>query len=124
MAKQFCRTLGIILLIIGFLGYIPGLAPDGHLFGIFMVDAVHNMIHVLSGLILVGVGYSGTEHTARNTSLAFGIVYGLVTLLGFIGGGTVLGLIMVNMADNILHLLISVSALAVGLRRERIVSVR
>lgn len=44
----------------------------------------------------------------------FGLVYGLVTVVGFVQGDTVLGIISINMADNILHLVIAVAALAIG----------
>jgi len=47
----------------------------------------------------------------------FGIVYALVTILGFLGGGIVLGMMM-NMADNVLHLVITVFALYYGFRNE------
>jgi hypothetical protein len=36
-----------------------------------------------------------------------------VTIIGFVQGNTVLDLIRVNLADNILHLVIAVTALAV-----------
>jgi hypothetical protein len=44
----------------------------------------------------------------------FGVVYGLVTVVGFLQGDTVLGLIGVNMADNVLHLAIAAVALYAG----------
>lgn len=119
MAKQYAKVLGIIFLLLGFMGFIPGLTPGGLLLGIFMVDPFHNMVHLLSGLLLVSVGFSGTEAAARNAALIFGLVYGLVTIIGFTNQGSILGLFMVNMPDNFLHLVISVTAIAVGLSRER-----
>jgi hypothetical protein len=42
------------------------------------------------------------------------VVYGLVTILGFVMGGDILGLFMVNAADNLLHLVIALVALYAG----------
>ncbi len=44
----------------------------------------------------------------------FGVVYALVTVIGFAQGDTVLSLITVNVADNLLQVAIAVSALALG----------
>ena len=53
--------------------------------------------------------------TARTFALGFGAVYGVVTLWGLIDGNNVLGLIPVNGADNMLHLLIAAAGIAAGL---------
>lgn len=111
--KTYALILGAVLTLIGILGFIPGLAPDGNLLGIFAIDGLHNVIHLLSGVVGLAAGLSPFARYARWYALAFGIVYGLVTIIGFIQGNTVLGLIRVNGADNVLHLLITISALAV-----------
>ena len=56
--------------------------------------------------------YRGGRY-ARLYAGVFGAVYGLVTVVGFIQGTTVLGLIAANGADNVLHLLIAVASLGV-----------
>jgi hypothetical protein len=114
--RQFDKILGIIFLVIGILGYIPGIAPDGMLMGIFMVGPIHNVIHILSGAVLLAVGMGHNDLTARNVTLAFGAVYGIVTIVGF-ATGSVFGLFPVNMADNILHLAITAGALLVAIPR-------
>jgi hypothetical protein len=53
--------------------------------------------------------------TARLAALTFGAVYLLVTIIGFIQGDNVLGIIPVNSADNFLHVAISLLAIAAGL---------
>ncbi|MDB5189043.1 MAG: hypothetical protein JWM92_641, partial [Candidatus Nomurabacteria bacterium] len=47
----------------------------------------------------------------------FGIVYGLIAIMGFIGGGMVLGMMM-NTADNLLHVIIAAYSLYFGFRNE------
>jgi hypothetical protein len=52
---------------------------------------------------------------ARTGALAFGAIYGLVAVIGLIDGHDVLGIIPIDAADNVLHVLLAGTALAVGL---------
>lgn len=112
IAKTFATVLGAVLLLVGILGFINPLTPGGDLLGIFAIDPVHNVIHVLSGVVGLAAGLSSVK-AARYYALVFGIVYALVTVVGFIQGSSVLGLITVNLADNLLHLAIAAVSLAV-----------
>lgn len=116
MLSIFAKILGAVFLLIGILGFIPQTAPDGMLLGIFMVDTTHNIIHILSGIVLLAVGLSDNFDLIRRVVLGFAIIYGLVTVLGFLApdGSEILGMHM-NMADNILHLVITVAALMFAL---------
>ena len=120
--KTYALVLGAVLTLIGILGFIPVFAPRGYLFGIFAIDPVHNIVHLISGIVGLAAGLSPFARYARWYALAFGIIYALVTIIGFVQRTTVLGLFRVNGADNVLHLLIAVSALvvyAISENRER-----
>jgi GTP cyclohydrolase III len=108
MQKTILTILGVVFLAIGVLGFV-----SDPLLGIFEVDTLHNIIHILSGaLALVAVSMGAN---AMNTfSRIFGVVYGIVAVLGFVSGDNVLGLIMVNAADNVLHLVLAVIFLYLG----------
>lgn len=110
--QKAAKWFGIIFLVIGVLGFVGPLAPGGKLLGIFAVDAVHNIIHILSGLVALFL--AGSAKGARSYFQIFGIVYALVTILGLFGSGSILGIFVVNGADNILHLIIAVLALYLG----------
>lgn len=110
--QKAVKYFGIFFVVIGVLGFVPGVTSNGHLLGIFHVDKVHNIVHVLSGI--VALLCAGSTGGAKAYFKIFGLVYGLVTILGFINGASVLGIFVINMADNILHLLISVIALVLG----------
>ena len=105
--KLVAKVLGIVLLVVG----IAGFFVDGQLL-MFQVDTVHNAVHILSGLI--GIAVSGSYSSSRLYLIIFGLVYGLVTVLGFATGGDILGLFSVNMEDNYLHAAISALCLIVG----------
>ena len=110
--QKAAKWFGIVFIAIGILGFVPGITSNGHLLGIFGVDTVHNVIHLLSGI--VALLCAGSASAAKTYFKVFGVVYGLVTILGFMSGTSVLGIFMVNGADNVLHLLIAVIALALG----------
>lgn len=114
MLKQLAVVFGIVFVLVGVLGFVPGVTPDGHLLGIFHVNALHNVVHLLSGVIALGVGFAGTEASKRYFQI-FGVVYGLVALLGFLfGDAPILGLVANNAPDTGLHLVIAAAALYLG----------
>lgn len=112
MLKKAALVFGVVLVVVGLLGFVPALTPDDKLLGIFEVDGLHNIIHLLSGAAALFAMKS--EAYASTYFKVFGVVYALVMVIGFVQGDEVLGLIGVNMADNLLHLLIAGSALYLG----------
>ena len=113
MAKKVVSIIGWIFIVIGILGFVPGITSDGMLLGIFAVDAVHNVIHLITGILAVWLAMRG-EANAMMYAKIFGVIYILVTILGFIGNDSVLGIFANNMVDNILHLVLAVILLWVG----------
>jgi hypothetical protein len=74
------------------------------------------MVHILAGVIGIACGVMHTYRAGLFYAWFILIVYGLVTILGFAmtpHEGMLLGMIHINAADNLLHLAISLSALAV-----------
>lgn len=119
-AQLFAYVVGAVLVLVGLVGFIAdssfntGSSIDGDkLLGIFEVNGIHNLVHIASGLLLLAV--APKRATAKVGVIAFGIVYGVVTLIGLIDGETVLGLLPVNPADNVLHVALTVAALGAGL---------
>jgi hypothetical protein len=111
--KTLSLVFGIVFLAIGLLGFVPGVTDDnGMLLGIFQVSALHNVIHILSGVAAL-LAASRSDY-ARLYFRVFGTVYAIVALVGWVQGTTVLGLIDVNLADNILHTVLAAAILAIG----------
>ena len=114
MVKKLANIFGIVFLAVGILGYIPGITTDSHLLGIFHVNGMHNIVHILSGIIALWAGMTSAK-AAKMYCQIFGIVYALVAVLGFmVGDGLILGLIANNSADNWLHVVIALVALYAG----------
>lgn len=107
------RLLGVVLLVVGLLGFVM----PSPLLGIFEVDMVHNIVHVASGLVALLV--AGNIAYARMYLILFGLVYLAVAVIGYVQGNTVLGLFVVNMADHYLHAAIAALCLVVGFGGKR-----
>jgi hypothetical protein len=110
-ARLAAIVIGIVFLAVGILGFIPN--PLVSETGLFAVNTVHNLVHIVSGLVLLAGAY-----TALGSAMGLkiiGVIYGLVAILGLIvGPGMLLGLIHINAADNWLHVLLAVVILAAG----------
>ena len=118
-AQWYCLLAGAALLLAGIFGFLAdgsfdtGGDIDGDALLGFEVNGFHNIVHILSGLLLLGA--SAKRASAKTVALLFGIVYGAVALIGLIDGDTVFGLIPVNPADNILHIALSLAGILAAL---------
>lgn len=107
LVKPLTGLLGLVLTIIGVAGFFVA----GGMLLIFHVDTMHNIVHLASGLVGLWA-LNSSQSASRWYLIIFGLVYGVVTVMGFMMGD-VLGMMM-NMADNYLHLGISAACLIVG----------
>ena len=110
-AKMVALILGVIFVAVGILGFIPNplVAPGG----VFHVDTAHNVVHVVTGLVLLLGAY--VLEKPRATLQIVGVVYAVVAVLGFaLPGDSLLGLVAMNEADRWLHVVLAVVILAAG----------
>jgi Domain of unknown function (DUF4383) len=80
MAKTICKLLGVVFLLVGLIGFIKPDLLGAHL------SMAHNLVHILSGIIALYFGFAGSLSGARGFCLAFGAVYLLLGIVGFIMG--------------------------------------
>jgi hypothetical protein len=114
MLKKAAVFFGIVFVIVGALGFVPAAAPHGHLLGVFHVNTFHNLVHILTGIVAIIAG-SSSEHGARLFFRIFGLIYGLVAVLGFFHGDRpIFGILANNMADVWLHVAIAAVSLILG----------
>jgi len=102
--------IGIVFLVVGVLGFIPNplISPDG----LFVVNGVHNFVHLISGLVVLAGVYSFGSGLGLKI---IGIVYAIIAVLGLLmGGDMLLGMIAMNTADHWLHVVLAVVILAAG----------
>lgn len=117
--KRIAMIFGAVFALAGILGFIPAVAPvspdtgDSMLLGLFAVNPMHNMVHIITGVLAIGVSFA-SESLCRLYFKVFGVVYALVTLIGFaVGQQHVMG-VALNVPDAVLHLLVAAFALVVG----------
>ena len=127
LVQNAARLVGIVFLLVGILGFIPGVTTnlydglefagnDGtsELLGIFQVSVLHNIVHLLFGL--AGLALAATPSGARTYLIGGGAIYLALFVLGIIGGGD---WIPANNADNWLHLLLGAGMIGLGVLTTR-----
>ena len=124
--QSLAMLVGATFLLVGILGFIPGITTHysdlsfaGHdsgakLLGIFQVSILHNIVHLLFGI--VGIMLAKAPDTARTYLIGGGVVYLALWLLGLVGGAD---WVPVNTADNWLHFALGVGMIALGLVTSR-----
>jgi hypothetical protein len=120
MAKTICKILGVVFLLVGALGFAAPNLMGMHLSG------VHNIIHLVSGVLALYFGFAATPAAARTFSLVFGAIYLLLGLLGFVAPDLVANILQARetpgptgslVPDNIVHLLLGAVFLIGALMR-------
>ena len=109
-SKNITIAFGLTFVLVGVLGFIPNPLVSSE--GIFEVNAMHNLVHLLTGAAFLfgGLVLEGKEDVTLKTVTA---AYFGVAILGFLtSGNTLLGLVHINEADRWLHLGLAVGMLA------------
>ena len=128
--QNTARLVGIVFLLVGVAGFIPGVTTnlyDGlefagdngsaELLGLFEVSVLHNLVHGLFGV--AGLALAATASGARSFLIGGGAIYLLLFVVQLIGAGDWVPLVG---ADLWLHLALGVGMIGLGvaLTRERV----
>ena len=117
-------VFGAVYIVVGALGFavtggVSFLATQGGmLLGIFMVNPLHNVAHLLIGAALLVAGLVSTR-AAKATNTVVGAAYLLLGIVGFFLVGTAANILALNTFDHFLHLASALLLLAVGVGVER-----
>ena len=115
---------GAVYIVVGALGFavtggVSFLATQGGmLLGIFMVNPLHNVAHLLIGAVLLVAGLVSTR-AAKGANTTIGAAYLLLGIVGFFLVGTAANILALNTFDHFLHLASALLLLALGLGAER-----
>lgn len=117
-------AFGAVYVLVGLLGFAVTGGADfagregGHLLGIFLVNPLANIVHVLVG-VLLAAGASRGDAAAGRVNTLVGGVYLLLGVLGLFILSSDLNVLALNIADNLLHFASAALLLAVGLAGAR-----
>ena len=115
--RTWMLIAGVALLAAGLLGFVPGNPiassdPDA----IFRVNAVHNVVHLITGALALWIGYALRGIDLANATIGFGVLYAIIAIL-LIVDPTMFGLLSdapANTGDAVLHVALAIVSLALG----------
>ncbi|WP_093424298.1 DUF4383 domain-containing protein [Saccharopolyspora flava] len=124
-ARIAATAVAGVFLLVGILGFIPGVTTEyegmtfaGHhstamLLGIFHVSILHNIVHLLFGI--VGLVLARTAGGAISFLIGGGAVYLVLWIYGLIVDmDSAANFVPLNTADNWLHLFLGLGMTALG----------
>lgn len=117
---------GAVYILVGLLGFTAtgdvAFAGEegGLLLGIFQVNPLHNIAHLLIGAALLIGAISGVR-AAKTVNVVVGAAYLLLGIIGFFLTGPA-NFLALNVADHFLHLASAAVLLGVGLAADKEVS--
>jgi hypothetical protein len=111
MARSYAQYVGVLLVVLGLLGLLLGQAP---LLGQLNVEPIVDAVHLMTGLILVFVGFRVADlGVVRIVDGAVGALYLLLGLLGFVSTDLFeLLLEELTVVDNLIHLAVGALGIA------------
>lgn len=119
-------AVGAVFLLIGVLGFIPGITTDygsmkfashssgADLLGLFQISILHNIVHILFGI--AGLAAARTASGSRAFLVGGGVIYLVLWIYGLVvGRDSSANFVPLNNADNWLHLGLGIGMIGLGL---------
>jgi hypothetical protein len=123
--QKAALVVGVVFLLVGVLGFVPGITTnydslsfashhsEARLLGLFQVSVLHNIVHLLFGV--AGLLLARTAAGARRYLIIGGIIYLVLFVYGLlVDDMSSANFIPVNLADDILHLVLGLGMIALG----------
>lgn len=111
IARYLCRGLGVVFVATAPMVFLSADTPTRY----------HTLLHVLTGLVALYIGFRGTPYGARLYCLAFGTGYLLVGALGILLGDPAndrmwhVGPLQLMWGDHLFHVVLGTVVLVAGL---------
>ncbi len=124
--QQAALLVGVVFLLVGVLGFIPGITTDygsmefashesgAELLGLFQISVLHNLVHLAYGL--AGLGLARTVAGAYSYLLVGGAVYLVLWAYGLsVGHRSGANFVPLNTADDWLHFVLGIAMIGLAL---------
>jgi hypothetical protein len=124
--RLLATVFGAVYLVVGLVGFIATSAAGagfistrgGFIFGLFEVNVLHNVAHLIIGAALLLAGLSGVG-ASKGANTTIGVVYLLLGIVGLFIVNSSLNILAINGADNALHFGSAIILLVVGLGADK-----
>lgn len=114
MVRFIAAILGILLITVAVLGFMPEFNQSGKIFGIFTVSSISNLVHLVTGIISLMCGLKSSKASAY-FFIGIGLLYGIAAILGFYDNTlAIFRFLVADGANNWFHAIIAAVALYAG----------
>ena len=112
LARTWLLRAGAILIVVGLLGFVsnPLVGPTG----LVATDNLHNIVHILTGALALGLAY-GMKDDIGTAAILFGALYAVVFVATVISP-KLFGLftVDVNAVDHVIHIGLAIVSIGLG----------
>jgi Domain of unknown function (DUF4383) len=122
MLRTFTYLFGLAFTLVGVAGFLP----NGHeILGVkaHQITLFHNFVHLSTGLSALYFAYQKPALITAYFTV-FSPFYFSLGILGFLFGGNIFNLILVEPVDNLLHMAVAALGFVVGVILPRLLSKR
>jgi hypothetical protein len=114
-AMGWATLAGIVLIAAGLLGFLNTSIAGTDANALLRVDSVHNIVHVVTGLVALYIAFGLKGQQQVNAVIGFGILY-VIIFVAVLASPTLFGIFSVaaNGPIHLIHAVVAVVSLAVG----------
>ena len=115
IAQGWMALVGLVLLAAGLVGFLNTPLAGSSANALLATDTVHNVVHLLTGLLALGIAFGLKGETQINAVIGFGVLYGVI-FVAVLVSPTLFGLFSVaaNAPIHVIHVAVALVSLAVG----------
>jgi hypothetical protein len=116
IAQAWMALVGLVLVAAGVIGFLNTPLAGSSTNALLATDTVHNVVHVLTGILALGIAFGLKGEQQVTAVLGFGVLY-VIIFVAVLLSPTLFGLFSVsaNAPIHVIHAAVAVVTLAVGL---------
>jgi len=116
VAQGWMALVGLVLLAAGLVGFLNTPLAGSSANALLATDTVHNVVHLLTGLLALGIAFGLKGEAQVNGVIGFGVLYAVI-FVAVLVSPTLFGLFSVaaNAPIHVIHAAVALVSLAVGL---------
>jgi len=116
IAQGWMALVGLVLLAAGLVGFLNTPLAGSSANALLATDTFHNVVHLLTGLLALGIAFGLKGEAQVNAVIGFGVLYAVI-FVAVLVSPTLFGLFSVaaNAPIHVIHAAVALVSLAVGL---------